>query len=90
MKIKKTKKVIKKTIKKQSITKDMPILEIIQTYPDTFEVFQKYGFHCIGCPSAQFENLEQGANMHGIDIENFVKDLNKAIEVKTKKKGRKK
>jgi len=70
------------TPKKAKITKDMVILDIVQNYPDTFDVFQKYGFHCIGCPSAQFENLEQGANVHGIDVKQLVKDLNDAIEKK--------
>jgi len=62
------------------ITKEMKIEEIIQKYPKVIEVFLEYNFHCVGCAAASFENLEQGALAHGIDVEKLVNDLNKAIE----------
>lgn len=61
------------------ISKDMGIIDVIQSYPETIEVFQKYGFGCIGCAAARFENLEAGAKVHGIDINKMVEDLNAAI-----------
>lgn len=61
------------------ITKDMGLLEIVQLYPETLEVFQRYGLGCIGCAAARFENLEAGAKVHGIDPEKMVEDLNAAI-----------
>lgn len=65
---------------KQKITKKMNIEEIIRRYPETVEVFAKYGFHCIGCAAASFENIEDGAKAHGVTVEEIVEDLNKAIE----------
>lgn len=62
------------------ITKDMGIIDIVQQYPQTLEVFQKYGLGCIGCAAARFENLEAGAKVHGIDVDDFINDLNAAIE----------
>ncbi len=61
------------------ITKDMGLLEIVQSHPETIEVFQKYGLGCIGCAAARFENLEAGAKVHGIDIDKMVEDLNAVI-----------
>ena len=61
------------------ISKDMGIIDVIQSYPETIEVFQKYGFGCIGCAAARFENLEAGAKVHGIDVNKMVEDLNAAI-----------
>lgn len=61
------------------ITKDMGLLEIVQAHPETIEVFQKYGLGCLGCAAARFENLEAGAKVHGIDVEEMVKDLNAAV-----------
>lgn len=61
------------------ITKDMGIIDVIQNFPETIEVFQKYGFGCIGCAAARFENLEAGAKVHGIDVDKMVEDLNSAI-----------
>ncbi len=64
----------------EKITKQMKIEEAIKKYPQTAEVFAKHGFHCIGCIAASFENIEQGAEAHGIDIKELIDDLNNAIE----------
>lgn len=61
------------------ITKDMPIAEVVETYPETIPVFQMHGLGCIGCAVAKLENIEQGATLHGLDIERLMKDLNAAI-----------
>ncbi|MBU0615891.1 MAG: DUF1858 domain-containing protein [Nanoarchaeota archaeon] len=61
------------------ITKDMGIGQIVEEHPETIEVFSKHGLHCIGCAIAHFENLEQGCTAHGIDVEEIIADLNKAI-----------
>lgn len=62
------------------ITKDMSIIEVVQQYPATIEVFRKYGMGCFGCAAARFENIEQGAQAHGIDADALVVDLNKAVQ----------
>lgn len=62
-----------------AITKDMSIAKIVQQYPETVRVFLSHGLMCIGCAAARFENLEQGALAHGIDVETLVKDLNAAV-----------
>lgn len=59
------------------ITKDMPIGEVVQRYPQTVPVFLQHGLFCFGCAVAQFENLEQGALAHGIDTDALLADLNK-------------
>lgn len=64
----------------EKITKEMGIIEVVQQYPQTLEVFQRYGLGCIGCAAARFENLEAGAKVHGIDVDDFIADLNAAIE----------
>mgnify|MGYP006364882649 FL=1 len=62
-----------------AITKDMSILEVVQKYPDTAEVFMNAGMGCLGCAAAHFENIEQGAMAHGIDVDQLVKDLNTVV-----------
>ncbi len=61
-----------------AITKEMTIGEVVRQFPATVEVFNRYGMGCLGCPATQFENVEQGAIMHGIDVEQLVSDLNQA------------
>ena len=51
------------------ITKEMTIGEILRTSPDVAPVLMDAGMHCLGCPSAQGESLEEAAMVHGIDID---------------------
>ena len=62
-----------------AITKDMSILDVVQKYPDTVDVFVNAGMGCLGCAAAHFENIEQGAMAHGIDVDQLVKDLNPVV-----------
>jgi len=61
-----------------TITKEMTIGEVVQNYPQTVEVFLRHGLMCFGCAVAKFENVEQGALAHGIEVEALMKDLNAA------------
>ena len=70
----------------KKITAKMSIGECVSKYPETVEVFLKHGLHCVGCAVAQFENIEQGANAHGINAKKLVEDLNKAVEEKKEEK----
>ncbi|MGI6066648.1 MAG: DUF1858 domain-containing protein [Bacillota bacterium] len=69
------------------INKDMGIMEVVAKWPDTAEVFMKHGMGCLGCAAARFENIEQGASAHGMDVDALIKDLNKAVEGKEEEKG---
>jgi hybrid cluster-associated redox disulfide protein len=62
-----------------TITKEMGIMEVVQKYPDTVDVFMKSGMGCLGCAAAHFENIEQGASAHGIDIDALITGLNKVV-----------
>ncbi len=62
------------------INRKMSIEEIVRKYPETVTTFERYGLGCLGCQAALFENIEQGAEIHGIDVEALVKDLNKQIK----------
>jgi len=62
------------------ITKEMSIIEIVQNYPESLEVFAKYGLGCIGCAAARFENLEAGAKVHGVDPDKMVEEINALLE----------
>ncbi|MDR3645404.1 MAG: DUF1858 domain-containing protein [Clostridia bacterium] len=66
------------------ITKEMSLTEIVEQYPESVEVLFSHGMHCIGCIASQFENLEQAADAHGIDVDALVEDLNKAAGVTAK------
>ena len=67
---------------KEKITKEMKINEVIEKHPETLEVFERFGFHCIGCLGASFESIEDGAIVHGIDIDKLIEKLNNVIHEK--------
>ena len=60
-----------------TITKDMSIMEVVQKYPEAAGVFMEAGMGCLGCAAARFENIEQGAMAHGIDVDALIEGLNK-------------
>jgi hybrid cluster-associated redox disulfide protein len=62
-----------------TITKDMPIGEVVQKHPETIAVFLQHGLGCVGCAAAHFENIEQGAKAHGIDADALIQALNAAV-----------
>lgn len=61
------------------VNKDMTIMEIIIKYPETLAVFESYHMACSGCMGAMDETLYEGAKMHGIKLEELLKELNGAI-----------
>ena len=69
----------------EKITKDMTLGEVVVKFPETVKVMISYGLHCVGCHVAAYETIEQGSLAHGMDktqIENMLKEMNKAVEQK--------
>ena len=58
------------------VTKQMLIGELLQLDPNIAGVLMRAGMHCIGCPSAQAESLEEAALVHGLDPDVLVARLN--------------
>lgn len=61
------------------IHKHMSIKEVLRNYPEALNVFEEFGLGCAGCRAALFESIEEGAKVHGIDIEALIKSLNSVI-----------
>lgn len=64
------------------VTKDMVIADIIEIDPNLVGILMASGMHCVGCPSAQGESLEQAAIVHGIDPETLTDSLNAYLDKK--------
>ena len=56
--------------------KDTTIGEILEKAPEKAEILLEIGMHCLGCPASQAETLEEACMVHGIDVEELVKNLN--------------
>ena len=59
-----------------SITKDTIIGDILDMDATTAPFFLEMGMHCLGCPSARGETLEQACMVHGVDADELVKKIN--------------
>lgn len=64
------------------ITKEMTIGEIIMIDEGLIEILLDSGMHCIGCPSAQGESLEEACVVHGLPVEPIVARLNAYLATK--------
>ena len=51
------------------ITKNTTIGEALRINPGIAPVLMEIGMHCLGCPSAQGETLEEAAMVHGLDAD---------------------
>ena len=59
------------------ITKDTLIGDILDADRETAPYFLEMGMHCLGCPSARGESLEQACFVHGVSVDDLVGKLNK-------------
>ena len=53
------------------VSKEMTIGEILAINPMVAPILMEIGMHCLGCPSAQGESLEEAAMVHGIDAVSY-------------------
>ena len=60
-----------------AITKDMIIADIVSADAENTKILMEFGMHCIGCPSSQMETLEDACAVHGLNVEELIKKLNK-------------
>ena len=65
-----------------SITKDTIIGEILDLDQTTAPFFLEMGMHCLGCPSARGETLEQACEVHGVSCDELVAKINAHLEKK--------
>ncbi len=59
-----------------TITKQTIIGDILDMDRTTAPYFLEMGMHCLGCPSARGETLEQACSVHGVDADELVAKIN--------------
>jgi hybrid cluster-associated redox disulfide protein len=62
------------------ITKDTIIGDILDYNAQaTAPFFLEMGMHCLGCPASRGETVAEACMVHGVDADELVEKLNKAI-----------
>ena len=64
----------------ETFTKNTTIGELLSVYPECAPILMEIGMHCLGCPSAQMESLEEAAMVHGIDSDLLVEKINASMK----------
>lgn len=64
------------------ISKEMVIADMLRIDPGIAPILMASGMHCIGCPSAQGESLEEAAIVHGMDVDELVTTVNQYLAKK--------
>lgn len=64
-----------------TINKEMIIADILGVNANLAGILMASGMHCIGCPSAQGESLEEACLVHGIDVDVLVERLNEYLDL---------
>ena len=62
------------------VTKETTIGNLLMEFPQAAPILMEIGMHCLGCPSAQFETLEQAAMVHGIECDLLLAKINAAYK----------
>lgn len=62
-----------------TITKETNIGDILDFDVDTAPFFLEMGMHCLGCPSARGETIEQACEVHGVDPDELVAKINEFL-----------
>ncbi len=58
------------------LTKQTVIGDILTAKPEAAEILLAMGMHCLGCPSARGETLEQACEVHGVNADEIVAKIN--------------
>ncbi|HUT03124.1 MAG TPA: DUF1858 domain-containing protein [bacterium] len=61
-------------------TKDTPLTEALAVHPDVAKLLFEHGLACVSCPSAATETIGQAVEVHGMDVEPILEELNKLLK----------
>jgi hybrid cluster-associated redox disulfide protein len=64
------------------VSKEMIISDLIGIDDAIIPILMASGMHCVGCPSAQGESLEEACFVHGIDVDEVVAGINQYLATK--------
>jgi len=66
----------------KQVTKDTIIMDALNLDRGTAKYFMEIGMHCLGCPSASGETIEQACAAHGADADELIAKINEYLATK--------
>ena len=68
-------------------TKDTTVRDVLALDEGIANILAVHGMHCIGCPSAVSETLEQACTVHNLDLDEILFAVNDFMARKEQKNG---
>ena len=62
------------------VTRETLLYDLLQRDPDTAEILMGAGMGCIYCPASLYETIELACQVHGIDADDLVEEINTFLE----------
>ena len=59
-----------------TVTKYSLIGDVLDNNRDTAQFFLEMGMHCLGCPSARGESIEEACMVHGVNCDELIAKIN--------------
>lgn len=66
----------------QQVTRKTIIGDVLDFDRETGKFFLEIGMHCLGCPSARGESIEDACAVHGTDADELVDKINEYLASK--------
>ncbi len=63
----------------EKVTKNSIIGDVLDMYPQVAPFFLEMGMHCLGCPAARGETIEQACAVHNADCDALISKINEAL-----------
>lgn len=60
--------------------RDTIVSEVLAQAPEAAPLFRAIGMHCLGCALSSGETLEEACNVHGVDVDDFIEQLNDFVK----------
>ena len=64
------------------VTAEMKIDNVVRQYPETVEVFSRYGVGGLGCSAIEYDDIARGARVHGVNLDQLLRELNETVSVR--------
>jgi hybrid cluster-associated redox disulfide protein len=52
---------------------------VVRQYPETVHVFSRYAVGCLGCSGAEYDDIAYGAQVHGVNLDQLLRELNETV-----------
>ncbi len=63
-----------------TLTTEMIAAEVMTRWPKTIPIFIRHHMACVGCAIAPFETLAEVIEIHHLNLDRFMQELQQAIE----------